>query len=192
MGLLAALLSGQWTPCLGAAVFFEFLWLDRFPAGTYIPPQRILSTLLVCSTAFVLHLSHPYLLLPAMLCALPAAHLGTLVEKRLRQEESENHTQLMNWSDQVQPQGFPVHMIWVSLGRKVLWESGLFFLLALFVTIFTAAAGVLTPLERLTFQFGWPHVWAAALVGSILSVRIRRAYYLLIIGLGLGTVLLFF
>ncbi|MDZ7758977.1 MAG: PTS sugar transporter subunit IIC [Desulfovermiculus sp.] len=188
VGLLAGLMTGQWTQCLGAAIFFELLWLDLFPAGTYIPPQRILSTLLVCSTACALNLTTPYQLLLPILCALPAAHLGTFVEKRLRQGQTDNHAQLMTWTDSLQPVAFPGQMIWMSLGKKILCESGLFLLLVMLVTLFTAAGAFFLP-GRISWQFDWTHIWAAALLGGILSVRIRRAYYLLIVGGGLVTLL---
>lgn len=181
-GLLAALVSGQWPQCIGVAVFFELLWLDLFPAGTYIPPQRILSTLLVCSVVSVLHLSNPVHILIPIFCALPAARLGTSLEKYLRTMQGENHTRLVDWASQPEATAFPASMIWKSLGKKIGYESGLFFFLALLVTVFTASLVQAIPAALVFSDLSWPHLWSAALLGALLAVRIRRAYEILMAG----------
>jgi PTS system mannose-specific IIC component len=189
-GLLAALLSGQWPQCVGVAVFFELLWLDLFPAGTYIPPQRILSTLLVCSVVSVLNLSNPVHILIPIFCALPAAKLGTSLEKCLRTMQGENHTRLVDWAAQPGPTAFPASMIWRSLGKKIGYEGGLFFVLSLLVTVFTAMLVQALPPAQVFSHLGWPHLWSVTLLGAILAVRIRRAYEILVAGAVLGCFLL--
>ncbi len=189
-GLLAALVSGQWPQCIGVAVFFELLWLDLFPAGTYIPPQRILSTLLVCSVVSVLHLSNPVHILIPIFCALPAAKLGTSLEKSLRTMQGDNHTRLVDWAAQPDPSAFPASMIWRSLGKKIGYESGLFFLLALLVTVFTAVLVQAFPPAQVFSDLSWPHLWSVALLGALLAVRIRRAYEILVAGAVLACFLL--
>ncbi|MFW6326198.1 MAG: PTS sugar transporter subunit IIC [Desulfovermiculus sp.] len=191
-GLLAALVGGQWPQCIGVAVFFELLWLDLFPAGTYIPPQRILSTLLVCSVVSVLHLSNPVHILIPIFCALPAARLGTSLEKYLRTMQGENHTRLVDWASQPEPSAFPASMIWASLGRKIGYESGLFFLLALLVTVFTALLVQAFPPALMSSGLSWSHLWSAALLGALPAVRIRRAYEVLVAGAVLICFLLLF
>ncbi|MFO7802670.1 MAG: PTS sugar transporter subunit IIC [Desulfovermiculus sp.] len=186
VGLIAALLTGQWTQCVGVGIFFELLWLDLFPAGTYLPPQRILSTLLVCCVLSVLSLTWPSLVVIPILCALPAASLGTFLEKRLRLVQSENHTRLVDWAGQSPSVSFPAFMIWTSLGKKIVVESGLFLALAVLVTSFTAAFQSVLSTAQPPWDVRWPHLWTVALLGAILSVRIRKAYHILLASVVLG------
>ncbi|MGM0758536.1 MAG: PTS sugar transporter subunit IIC [Thermodesulfobacteriota bacterium] len=186
VGLIAALLTGQWTQCVGVGIFFELLWLDLFPAGTYLPPQRILSTLLVCCVLSVLSLTWPSLVVIPILCALPAASLGTFLEKRLRLVQSENHTRLVDWAGQSSSVSFPAFMIWTSLGKKIVVESGLFLVLAVLVTSFTAAFQSVLSTAQPPWDVRWPHLWTVALLGAILSVRIRKAYHILLASVVLG------
>jgi len=187
VGLIAALLTGQWTQCVGVGIFFELLWLDLFPAGTYVPPQRILSTLLVCCVLSVLSLTWPSLVVIPILCALPTASLGTFLEKRLRLVQSENHSRLVDWAEQSPAVSFPAPMIWISLAKKIVVESGLFLVLAVLVTTFTATLQSVFPAAQPPWDVQWPHLWSMALIGAILSVRIRKAYHILLAGVVLGT-----
>ena len=41
--MLWALLTFRLQPALSAGIFFELLWLDLFPAGTFIPPHGLLA-----------------------------------------------------------------------------------------------------------------------------------------------------
>ena len=47
---LWALFTWQIQPALGAGIFFELLWLDLFPAGTFIPPQSLLALSIASSS----------------------------------------------------------------------------------------------------------------------------------------------
>nr|WP_279614649.1 PTS sugar transporter subunit IIC [Desulfovermiculus halophilus] len=190
IGIIAAAVSGQWPQCLGAAVFFELVWLDLFPAGTFIPPQRIFSTALVCSVIIVLDLNTTAEVVIPLLCALPAAGLGMHIEKRLRMGQSESHTRLETWAARAEPRDFPTSMIWAGLAHKAAWESGVFLGAALLVTGFTSGVLILHPSLVSGWPLSWPHLWSLALIGAVLSVRIRRAYELLVAGICVCTLLI--
>jgi hypothetical protein len=81
-------------------------------------------------------------------------------------------------------------MIWVNLGRKIAWESGVFLGLILLVIYFTVYIG--PPLANIPAiaNLQWAHLWTLAMIGAVSSLRIRRAYYVLIVGIVLCTVFL--
>jgi len=78
-------------------------------------------------------------------------------------------------------------MIWISLAKKIVVESGLFLVLAVLVTTFTATLQSVFPAAQPPWDVQWPHLWSMALIGAILSVRIRKAYHILLAGVVLGT-----
>ncbi len=149
-----------------------------------------MSTFLVCVTVFVLDLSSPAQILIPLLCALPGATVGSYLEKRLRMLQGKNHTFLVNWAARPQPEGFPARLIWISMGRKIAWESGVFLGLILLVTYFTIYVG--PPLANIpaVANLQWAHLWTLAMIGAVFSLRIRRAYYVLIVGMLLWTLFL--
>ena len=51
IGILFALILDPDIPFLGIGIFFELLWLDAIPAGTYIPPQSQLAAFVCAEVA---------------------------------------------------------------------------------------------------------------------------------------------
>jgi len=55
---LWSLFSGQKDISLNLGIFFELLWLDLFPAGTFIPPQSVYAVLLTLSISYIFALKN--------------------------------------------------------------------------------------------------------------------------------------
>lgn len=101
------------------AIFYEILWLDLFPAGTYVPPNGTLSVFLVLALAYVLDNAGEYTLVsqaslaespenfasflsPATLfvplvLAMPAAKCASRLESYVRHLSDTRYDQLLSW-----------------------------------------------------------------------------------------------
>lgn len=189
-GLLFGAITGDLATALGICVFFELLWLDFFPAGTYIPPNRALPAFLCLALTHMLGLSLPADVLLLLLLTLPTAWLGAKLEgwQRVWQNASYNEAQL--WvKDEVQ--GFRSGaLIRRGVLQTVLLQGGTFLLIGLI--------GLWAVPELLAYwpvtgsDLGWGHLWSAALIGGVLSLRIKAAYGTLLAGLALAFFVIWF
>jgi len=160
------------------------LWLDLFPAGTYIPPQALLS--LTTSLSLLACLPDADMRVTALVLAmsLPMAHLGAWVEQRYRKRQNLSHNQLMTWNrrNAVRP---------YTPDRFVI--RALFEVLVLNFLLHLACVLALLPVLRTVLpwlpsgpQPSWPMLWLAAAAGAILALRLPRAYALAGVALAVG------
>ena len=180
MGILFALVLEPPSLFLGIAIFFELLWLDCIPAGTYIPPQSQLAAFVCAEMAALLHVSQPGQMLPLLLLAIPIAWLGSRVESAQRRRQNSLHDLLLRCADSegmhCDPQPFVLRTLLSYAGIQAgicLISSLCLYPLAVIALRYWPASGA--P--------GWPLIWGSALLGSILALRLRKAYYLLAVSL---------
>ena len=170
----------QWEIGLPLGILFELFWLDVLPLGSVVPPYGTLSFLLLFPVALLYGWRQPdTLLLPivfSMLCASGAS--------RLEQYQRE----LLNGvSDRVQrwctgAGGMPpARAILCGVLIRAGAQYGLYMLCFLMLT----ALGPL--LARTGAQWfpsaRWAVFYAAALTGSVLGLRIRGTYVILLASL---------
>lgn len=94
------------------AIFYEILWADLFPAGTYVPPNGTLPVFLVCCLVYMglgvgssnkvpsympSYMPSPSDLLLPLLLAMPAAECAARVETFLRRLCDTRHDALVHW-----------------------------------------------------------------------------------------------
>lgn len=164
---------------LGVAVFFELLWLDLFPAGTYIPPHLSAATCAALGLVAALDLSSPETAAPILLLCMPLGPLGAKLESRLRALNDRHFDSLVRASNSISARFVPVRVLWRSLAVS----------LSIMLAAFCVALGILfavTPDVLLLWNglslgkgIGWPLIWLAGSIGGVLAIRWKRAYGLL-------------
>jgi PTS system mannose-specific IIC component len=190
LGLIFGLVSGDIETALGISVFFELLWLDFFPAGTYIPPNRALATCLCLALSHMLGLTLPGHVLLLLLLALPAALIGAKLEAWQRVWQNTSYNMSLYWvKNDVQSFG-PGALIRRGLLQLFLLQTGAFFLIGLACLLIVQEVMVYWPLTLTGLH--WGHLWAAALIGGILSLRIKAAYGVFLIGMAVALLVLWF
>lgn len=172
--VLWSLLTWNWQLALGLGVFFELLWLDLFPAGTFIPPHALFAFML--SLIVLTGTDEPSVrqLFVVLLLVCPLAYFGAWLEQRLRARNNLAYTALLTWSRHKSGRAAPHN----RLILQALLEYWM-----LFWVIFVLGATFLLIVTRLVAdwslvgpQVRWPMVWLIACVGAVLSLRIRSAH----------------
>ena len=181
LGLLAGFLYGQWATCIGLAVFFEMLWLDLFPAGTYIPPHRTLTAFSILVLSCEMQIDSPATLLPLIAIGLIMARVGAWLESRQRSWQNASYDCL---HQRISEGCFELPLGRIVLGSMVQMTA---MNAALFSLVIIAGTALLQAQFFTDFPISrgieWPHLWAMALVGGVLALRIRRAYEMFIAGM---------
>ncbi|MGM0424142.1 MAG: PTS sugar transporter subunit IIC [Thermodesulfobacteriota bacterium] len=180
LGLFFGYFSGDWPTSLGVAIFFELFWLDAFPAGTFVPPHRILATFLTLTLALALGFQSPGQMLPLLLPSVILAGLGSKLEVWQRMQQNSSYNQLLQWTRQDSHRFQP----------EALVKKGLLQLAAanalLYVLGFLACYYLFQQLQhywQIELQgLAWEHIWSLGLLGPVLSLRNKRAYQLLVLG----------
>lgn len=170
-------ITGDWSIALPVGVFLELFWLDLFPAGTYIPPNAILTLLLTCTVAAQQNLHTPAAIAFPLLLSLPAAFLGSHVEQLLRKRHDSSYNNALHWGRQPNREDTPLKRIVLrSLAVQFCAQFALFIALLLVLDITMALAGSFIAATMHDSRIGWSHLWFLAGVGGVLALRIRAAY----------------
>lgn len=177
---MIALLSGEWSICISIAIFFELLWLDFFPAGTFIPPNHAFITFLCLVVSQTLGLKSPVQILPVIIICLPLSWVGTKIELKYRLWQNTIHDKLLQDSNNDLQHIQTDKLVKQALIHITLINSFLFIISSLLIYYIMSFILIHWPNEIKNLT--WAHLWSAALIGGILSLRIRRAYELLIVG----------
>ncbi len=183
--LLWAGLTFSLQPAMSAGIFFELLWLDLFPAGTFIPPHALFSltatlTLLAC-------LPDADMRVTALIVmgTLPLAYLGAWAEQLHRKRQNACYNQLLTWNRSSGVELFAPNRLTVrALGEIFALNFTVFFLCLIPLL---SGARLLQPLLSGGAQPTWPMLWIGACAGAILALRVPRAYALAAAALVLGT-----
>lgn len=159
------------------AVFHELVWLDLFPAGTYIPPNGVLSLLLGLLLARQFGLTTPPEMVVPLLLTLPAALCGAHVEYLLRRGENLHYNKMLHWGRQpIASSLLLVRIVRRSVYTHALAQALLFlgwaFVLYITISALSAYMGYIPRVKGIT----WEYIWFAGAVGGVLALRIGRAY----------------
>ncbi len=194
-GLLWGAVTGDLHTTLGIAVFFELFWLDQIPAGTYIPPNSLLSTLLSFSLVQFFDLRDPGLIVYPLALSVPFALFGSKIEYFQRRWQDAGHSSLLRWQRR---SGWnvsnrkPERLLYTSLVQQFVMNFTLFILGQLFllgVLYFLMSPDVR---KAIVLPISWPHLWFVAALGGMLALRTKRSYSILAAGVGLLTLVSFF
>lgn len=190
IGLFFGLLSGNWTVNLGVSVFYELMWLDYFPAGTYVPPHRLISTFLALVIVQVLSLTTPWQILPVLVVSLPFSWIGSFLEHKERLWQNNKYKTMLGRKENVQTEFVTSRDIQISLLQKIFINCGFFIISFLIVYFFLQYLFLFWP-NNLNI-LNWYHLWSISLVGAILSLRIPIAFEILAGGAFLIFIVLWF
>ncbi|WP_363315625.1 PTS sugar transporter subunit IIC [uncultured Desulfovibrio sp.] len=186
--LLMGLLTGDWLLALPLGITLELLWLDVVPLGSVVPPQGVLSFLLMFPLVRLYGWSAPGALLLPLLLAVLAAYAAAFAERSQRV--------LLN---RIMPavEGYcrtgrgcaPGHALLLGISLRACWQFALY--LICFVGLTLVFEGLDSqrrgPLLR---NINWPMMYVAAMLGAVLSLRVRKAYSVLLACLCLAAVAL--
>lgn len=107
-GLLWSLCMGDWTLAstvvMPLAIFYELLWIDLFPAGTYAPPNGVLPLFLVLTLGHMAGWSTAAEFFVPMILAIFAAECCTRLESWLRSLNNRRYDTLLLWAARAQGQ----------------------------------------------------------------------------------------
>ncbi len=182
VGLLWGFLFGDYQTSLGVGIFFELFWLDQIPAGTYIPPNTVLSTFLTLSLVQYFSLISPSAIMLPLALSVPLALMGAKIEYYQRRWQDSGYNTLLQWARIPVPRRNPhqpERLVMLSLLQQLCLNFALF-TVGLLVLI-----GLLTifPLHSLLYIGGlkltWPHLWLMAALGGLLALRVKRSYAIL-------------
>lgn len=191
LGLIWGLVFGHCEQSLGVAVFFELFWLDHFPAGTVIPPNTTLSTLVALCLARYFRLEGPQELFAPVVFCVPLAFFGARLELMQRRIQDRGYNQLVRWSrrpDHHAARG-PERLILTSLAQTAALNAAAF---ALFFCSLVWLFSYLPPADMAGFlgvPLTWGHLWFPAAMGGLLALRLKSAHAIL--GLGVAAMVIF-
>jgi len=188
IGLCWGLVFGNMTSCLYISIFYELLWLDFIPVGTFIPPHMTAAAFTGLALSTYFGLDSPPLVFAALIFGLPMAWLGARLDRNLRDRLNRSYGSVLHWVRRPAGDDVPGKLIRRTLLGKLL-VSWLFFLLG---------AGLLALLLRfflnqyswvlLDLDLTWNQFLIAASLGGLLSLRLRNLY----LSVGVGAVALGF
>lgn len=176
IGLFWGVIFGNLTSCLYIAIFYELLWLDFLPVGTFIPPHMTAAAFTGLALATYFGLDSPPLVFGALVCGLPMAWLGARLDRNLRDSLNRSYSSVLHWLRRPVDPGVPGRLILRTLLGKLV-VSWVFFVLG---------AGVLAVLLRFALnqyaglleglELTWNQFLIAASIGGLLSLRLRSLY----------------
>jgi PTS system mannose-specific IIC component len=177
LGLFWAVLSGDQNTALNVAVFFELLWLDLIPVGTFIPPMSSFATLAGIVVIQRLGATHPMEQAVVMALAVLMGMFGVRLDGMQRHWQNKSYNTLLSWSRRGRSGRFhPGKLVWMSLGQQMLL-FGSFFLISAYVLQWFC--GRLMPYVPEYDWMNWKVLWLFASLGGVLALRITRAYVML-------------
>jgi len=179
-GFFLALITGEVFPVLIISLFFELLWLDLIPAGTFIPPNAIFcvtSTTLLCGHFQLEHTGQIFLL---MLLSIPGAYILSRIEGWYRIRQNKKYNQILRQSRDRFSTYNPGKMILQSLGGSfgvnlVSACLGIYFL----AFVYPHLSGIFE-FQR---ELDWSVILIAASFSALAGLRVKKAYISLVTGM---------
>jgi PTS system mannose-specific IIC component len=176
IGLLWGLCSGNLETSLYSAIFYELLWLDFIPVGTFIPPHMTAATFAGLAISSYFGLTSPPFVFLALVAGLPMAWLGARMDRVLRDRLNRSYGLMLQWLRKPHDVDMPSRMLLGVLASKLLM-SWVFFM---------AGTGVLAVCVRFVLnhysgqlaglKLSWSHFLIAASLGGLLALRLRSMY----------------
>lgn len=176
VGLLWGLFVGDMETSLYVAVFYELLWLDFIPVGTFIPPHMTAATFTALSLNSHLGLNSLPLVCLSLAAGLPMAWLGTRLERTMRDRLNRSYGGVLQWVRRPEDSEVPSRLIFGTLVSK----------LAVNWAFFLVGAGGLAMLAGFalkhygpalaSMQVSWNILLLCASLGGLLALRLRSLY----------------
>ncbi|MFW5730348.1 MAG: PTS sugar transporter subunit IIC [Desulfonatronovibrionaceae bacterium] len=179
-GFLIYLVTGEMFPAMYVAVFFELLWIDIIPAGTFIPPNAVFCVVATMCLVEIFGLHSPAHIFPAMVLAVPAAFVCSWLEGVQRTSQNKNYNIILQQSRKNHLRYHPEVMIRTSLSRLFLIYAAVG---VMGIYILTLVFGL--ALDHLEFKnfLPWEVLLLVASVSALAGLRIKKAYVSLVLGM---------
>jgi len=176
VGLLWGLFMGDLETSLHVAIFYELLWLDFIPVGTFIPPHMTAATFTALSINSYLGLTSLPLVGLSLVAGLPMAWLGTRLERTMRDRLNRSYGGILQWVRKPADPTVPGRLLLGTLVSKIL-VNWLFFLIgAGGLALITGFALKQYRPELASIQLSWSLLLLGASVGGLLALRLRALY----------------
>jgi mannose PTS system EIIC component len=180
IGFLISILTGQVFPVMYIAIFFELLWIDLIPAGTFIPPNAIFCVVATITVVEIFGLEMASQIFPVMVATIPVAFLCAWLEGVQRNAQNKNYNLILQQSRKNAVQYKPGAIIKTSIFQLLLIYllvgiPGIYGLFLLTNTIYPYL-----PAEE---HLSWPHLLMIASLSALAALRIRKAYVSLLLGI---------
>lgn len=176
VGFFWGALFGNYSTSLSCAIFYELLWLDFIPVGTFIPPHMTAATFTCLALATYFGLESPPFVFVALLAGLPMAWLGARLDRTMRDRLNRSYSSVLQWVRHPVGENLPSQLVARTLLGKmvVFW---LFFVVMIGVSAL-AVRGVLAEFsgQIASLKLEWYQFWIAASIGGLLSLRLRSLY----------------
>ncbi len=172
--------SGSVTTSLAVALFFELLWLDTIPVGTFIPPAALFPTIASLILIKLFGLIQPSEILVVLMATMPWAACMAWLDTRQRLNQNKAFNRLVLSTRRGGIRSFApeisIHKgIFYALIRHGFASLAILCLLAMLISY------VLPVMPRLTW-LSWPYLWLAASLGGVAAMRFRYSYLFLTTG----------
>ena len=173
IGFVWSLVFSDFELALGAALFFELFWIDLIPAGTFIPPNALLTTLCALTTCSVLGLDTARDAAPVLAVCLPLGWLGGWIESLQRTWNNRAYNALLLSSSQGRDFS-PQKLIVQGLSQK--FATGLLLFFACQAAVLAVLPLPLAWWKEMSsnIPLEWPFLWLSATIGPVLSLRHRQ------------------
>ncbi len=185
IGFFISILTGEVFPVMYIAVFFELLWIDIIPAGTFIPPNAIFCVWATMVIVEIFSLEFASQIFPVMIATIPIAFLSSWLEEVQRTAQNKNYNIILQ-----QSRKNPVHY---KPGSII--KTSIFQLLLIYLVVGVAGIYGLFLLFDNTYPYlpaedflAWPYLIMIASVSAIAALRIKKAYVSLIVGIAIISV----
>jgi PTS system mannose-specific IIC component len=176
VGLLWGLFMGDLETSLYVAVFYELLWLDFIPVGTYIPPHMTAATF----TALTLNHYFGFASLPlvglSLVAGLPMAWLGARFERTMRDRLNRSYGGILQWVRKPVDPSVPGRLLLGTVISKILVNWIFFLLGAGGLTLVTGLVLKHYRPELASLQVSWNILLISASLGGLLALRLRSLY----------------
>ena len=162
------------------AVFFELLWIDIIPTGTFIPPNAIFCVLATITLVEIFRLEYASQIFPVMAATIPIAFLCSRLEGAQRNAQNKNYNIILQRSRKNTVDYKPQAMIMKSILQMILiyLAAGIAGIYSLFMLLDL----IYLYLPTNNF-FSWYLLLILSSVSALAALRIKKAYFSLILGM---------
>lgn len=180
VGFFISILTGEVFPVMYIAVFFELLWIDIIPAGTFIPPNAIFCVVATIIIVEIFTLESASQIFPVMAATIPMAFLSSWIEGAQRTAQNKNYNMILQQgrktAESYQPGAMirtsALHLLLIYLALGI---AGIYALVLLLNMIH-----VYLPVNT---HLTWSHLLLTASLSALAALRIKKAYFSLILGM---------
>lgn len=167
---------GDLETSLQVAIFYELLWLDFIPVGTFIPPHMTAATFTALLISNYYGLDTLPLVSLALLAGLPMAWFGTRLERTMRDRLNRSYGGVLQWVRKPLDTGVPGRLLIGTLASKVMMNWLFFMVGAGGLALLTGFALRQYGPDLASLKLTWSQLLIASSVGGLLALRLRSLY----------------